>query len=226
MNPFENKTPQQIAALYRRGTEYRQFISELVNSKCKEAGIDTRNPNSFSSSSGFLGRSKEAQDFIDKTQKQVGMSFFGDLVEGRLIAAGKRYDVEGDTPPEVIPWEFWQDATSSYAGLQFATKHMRFGDIRILDLAQVFLPPADHSDEGKKPIRPKMGRHPTRPEFERAFAALRGTEGFEKLANRTEQAREIRAFLRGEEHRKSDGMSGFKTETLKRWIGEALGREV
>ena len=225
MNPFENKTPQQIAALYKRGTEYREFIRELVNSKCKEAGFDDRNQSHLSSSTGFLVPSKEAQEFFRKTWGQVWADMLSDLILGRLIAAGKRYDLDTDGPPEVIPWEFWQDATSSYADTQYATKHMRFGDIRVLKLSEVILPPSDQSDIGKKPVSRKMGRPSTRQEFERAFAALRDTENFKKLPTRTEQARALRVYLHGEEHRMSDDMSGFKTETLGRWIGVALRRE-
>ena len=71
MNPFENKTPQQIAALYKRGTEYREFIRELVNSKCKEAGFDDDVANKFALGTGAIVAAIDTYD-LDKLTGGLG----------------------------------------------------------------------------------------------------------------------------------------------------------
>lgn len=200
MSPFENKTPQELAALHMRGTLFVDFIRERVNSLCIQTG-------------------ERPKEVWPKVRKEV----IADMTEGLLFAIGKNAHSTDEFSLEVIPWTFWPEARSLMADYQFRSDSAHFNEIRILNPKDAGIDQAprrlhDPTAKEKKP----PGRPSSRKEVDRLLRDLKQDPKFRGLPNSEAQACEVRARLLGEEYRYRRDMKGYKDESLKRWIGEAL----
>jgi len=86
--------------------------------------------------------------------------------------------------------------------------------------------PIDHQQTGTasraaEPTSTNRGGRPNKQEDAKALIArLLQTKKFRALPDREAQACEVRACIMGDDHRYSHGAKDYKTETIKRWIGE------
>lgn len=154
-----------------------------------------------------------------KLLKRAEAELLQEISKEQSVAVGRAMHLPGyplvRIRPEIAPelelasdrnWAQWRQE-----------KYDRVRIKRTVPLAQV----SNESNGGPSEATPKAGGRPNTKEEVKALVRLRLRDPkFSGLANRTEQAIEIRVELKGEDARQSHDMSGYKTETIKRWIGE------
>ncbi len=147
-----------------------------------------------------------------------------DLTSGRLELIALEDDC-GDQPPKIIPTTFWLRAQVNSDLSRASTDAVSFSELRvILQEFHTKQQPGLFGANVERFSKDKSGGRPNTHSLvvEEVQRLLREDSYFIGLPNRTAQAREIRALLKGEEFRNADDFPGMKTDTLKRWIGAEL----
>ena len=109
------------------------------------------------------------------------------------------------------------------ADYQFKSVSAHYFDIKVLETEAPAPTPKLKSIDAHDAIKKPRGRPSSKKEVYRLLEDLRNDPEFLGLPSREAQACEVRARLCGEEHRYHRDMKDYKDESLKRWIGNALG---
>jgi hypothetical protein len=161
------------------------------------------------------------------------------IYDGELWAIGFRTMTNGfDERTRVPRQHFFVDERPDrvqWPDIHWGKGELRIGadsyfDIRIVrtpvDTAEASPPSVDlranrDTDSAQASSRTvRVGRPREKDRIVEAIEKLWPDPSFQALENRTQQARELRARLRGEHARDKDQMQGYKTSTLARLIGE------
>jgi hypothetical protein len=115
----------------------------------------------------------------------------------------------------------------NWAGAELSTARESFFDVRVVR------PPTEDHPAPSTNSRPNeaerkrtgSGRPNTRTQIRATVETLWSTKSFRAMGSRIQQAREVRALLRGEEHRADDDMPGYKSSVIQRIIGEVANAQ-
>jgi len=212
---------------------YSHFGSEIEQQLSEYRSTQTLPEPTTSNTAVVTNLLLTAQAMADRTvEGDARMAAFenlrSDLISERLQIVALE-DSKDDEPPRIIPSTFWLRAKLSSDLNRTHTGARRFSELRVLS-SEHQTGPSIHRSGGEfddPPTRDRDNPGGGRPNTQELVTTevtwlIENDPKFMAMPNRTDQAREVRVRLKGEDHRLSDDLAGMKTDTLKRWIGAAL----
>lgn len=187
---------------------------------------------------GWLPASwEDRQKKLEHIIKVERIHLLEELYSGRLWAIGFVTQPDGFDRPTRVPRELFfvnhnddpdNQPQVDWRKGELTGPQVTYFDIHILrpptddqvDHAGSSGQPSNPKDQKTPPKKSKRGRPSTRSSICNKINELWDQPDFQKLSNRTEQAREVRARLLGEEARAQDDTHNYKTSTIKLLIGE------
>ncbi len=177
----------------------------------------------------FFGASPKSprQIQIDHHHTDTVDQVLAELAGGSLLALGRFKCADGalSDPVEISP-SFWLDARFHYGYGAASAGDLFFDKLKVLVEAAPHLEPSETATVSMPPaavVKPKRGGRTNYSAETKRIGIRLWTESEEfRDMGRRQQAREVRAQMVGEKARTSDNMSGCTTESMMRWLGEAL----
>lgn len=165
----------------------------------------------------------------------------GELYSGRLWAIGFVTESDGFDRPTRVPRELFfvnhNDDPENQPQIDWYKGELSRGEVSYFDI-HVLQPPdqvevnpdkkdaqsLNTEEQRAPPIKSTRGRPSTGNEIRNMVIKMWKDPEFQKISNRTTQAREVRAKLCGEETHYIDNLVGYNTSTIVRIIGEVAGQ--
>ena len=166
--------------------------------------------------SAFAQSAREREQVLDQLRN--------DLVADEIRAIGRSSGESGEQYLSPIRADFWIGAGIDPENDKAECPSISFDKIRILSdpVIDVAASKVLESPSATTNKPAKTGRPNTSEEIKSKIRLSLVEDEFLMMPDRTAQAAEIRARIKGESARHSHEMPGFKTKTIARWIGEVL----
>ncbi|MFN0303064.1 MAG: hypothetical protein ACKVQU_22220 [Burkholderiales bacterium] len=240
-------TKDALAALWKSGVpldsawiEFAEFLDAfavraLRTDPCNDAdvlGLD--HPRYRQLSKGWLPISSESRaKKLEIATRNERTNLLQEIYAGRLWAIGYRSLPDGTDELTRVPRQpFFVDEAgerNKRPDIHWGKAQLTVGNASYFDIRVVRPPPS--GDDGAEALQsqessaPKQGRRNTRDQIRRAVEELWDTDtAFRAIPHRRDQAREVRARLRGKDARHLDSMQGYRTTTIQRIIGEVANK--
>jgi hypothetical protein len=240
---------RSLARVWAKATPLAKFLGERAERLCREAtpgSVTDIRPFDQLAAPERLSLYMQAQTYLMVAQRRAEADTINDLVAGKVVGLGRgsgSYDFEWIDATFWIGADVGGDSVTRDGIKIIEVRIVKPDDIQLFDGDTPFnkaesLPNVPHGTlgvqsavellqsepkiEAATPVAPtpKGGRRSTDAEIRSKVRELWREPLFHTMKNRLDQAREVRARLKGDHTRHVDDMQGYTSSFIKRIIGE------